>query len=58
MGFCKELVDGLVKDLVVEIETLAPVASFEPQAGYSAFTTCIRHRYEYFMRTIPEIDEF
>ena len=50
--------DGLVKDWVAEIEALASVASFEPQAAYSAFTTCIRHRYTYFMRTIPGIDEF
>ena len=58
MDFRKEFMDGLVKDWVAEIEALASVASFEPQATYSAFATCIRHRYTYLMRTIPCIDDF
>ena len=58
MDFSKKFVDGLVKDWVADIEALASVASFEPQATYSAFATCIRHRYTYLMRTIPCIDDF
>ena len=58
MDFRKQFVDGIVKDWVAEIKALASVASLEPQRAYSAFTTCIRHRYTYFMRTIPGIDEF
>ena len=57
MDFRKQFVDGLVKDWVAEIEALSSVASFEPHAAYTAFTNCIRHKYTYFMRTIPDIGE-
>ena len=40
-----------------QIEALSTVASYEPQAAYTAFTTSIRHRYTYFMRTLPGISE-
>ena len=43
---------------ILGCKALASVASFESKAAYSAFTTCIHHRYTYFMRTIPGINEF
>ena len=57
MDFRKQFLDGLVTDWVAQIDALSTVASFEPQAAYTAYTTCIRHRYTYFMRTIPNIGE-
>ena len=43
------------KKWVVQIETLSKIAAFEPHTAYVAFTSCIRHRYTYYMRTIPNI---
>ena len=51
----EEFVNSLVQKWVMQIETLAKIASFEPHTAYTAFTSCIRHRYTYYMRTIPNI---
>ena len=50
-------VSNLVKDWTSQVEMLAKIASFEPQSAYAAFTNCIRHKYTFCMRTIPEISE-
>lgn len=46
---------NLVDEWVRQIEKLAELAMFEPHAAYTAFTSCIRHKYTFYMRTIPEI---
>ena len=53
----KESLADLVEYWVREINALSSVASHEPQSAYTAFTMSIRHRYTYFMRTIPDISE-
>ena len=40
---------------VEDINQLADLALYEPQAAYSAFTKGILHRWTYVMRTIPDI---
>ena len=35
---------------------LAEFARSQPQASYTAFTFGLRHRWTYFIRTLPEID--
>ena len=39
--FREEFVSALVKDWVAEIESLSKIASFEPQAAYTAFTQVV-----------------
>ena len=51
-----EFVSNLVETWVDQIEVLSEIASYEPHAAYIAFTSCIRHRYSFYMRTIPGIE--
>ena len=52
-----EFVSDLVDEWVRQIHKLSEIAHFEPHAAYAAFTSCIRHRYTYYLRTIPQISE-
>ena len=38
------------------VTRLAEFARSQPQAGYAAFTFELRHRWTYFMRTLPDIE--
>ena len=53
--FKKDFVSKLVEKWVLQIKVLSDLAKFEPHAAYTAFTSCIRHRYTFYMRTIPNI---
>jgi hypothetical protein len=55
VDYRREFVSGLVKGWTDEIVLLAKIAESEPQAAYTAFTNCIRHKYTFYMRTIPAI---
>ena len=57
LQYKNEFVSELVEKWVQQIKVLAEIAAFEPQAAYAAFTTCIRHKYTFYMRTIPNISE-
>ena len=48
--------DGKVEDWVGEMMRLAEFARSQPQACYAAFTFGLRHRWTYFMRTPPDIE--
>ena len=50
-----EFVSELVEKWTAQIKALAEIAAFEPHAAYTAFTSCIRHRYSFYFRTIPNI---
>ena len=52
-----EFVEKLVNEWTQQIKSLAEIAAFEPQAAYTAFTSCIRHKYTFYLRTIPNISE-
>ena len=52
-GFVTEL----VKKWVAQIKVLAEIAAFEPHCAYTAFTSSIRHRYSFYLRTIPNISD-
>ena len=56
-SYKSDFVSKLVEKWVVEIETLSDIAKFDPHAAYTAFTSCIRHRYTFYLRTIPDIAE-
>ena len=54
----KTYVTALVDDWKQQLKTLAMIAETEPQAAYSAFVGGFEGKLTYFMRTIPELDEF
>jgi hypothetical protein len=54
--FTEDFVSKLVEKWVLQIKVLSDLAKFEPHAAYTAFTSCIRHRYTFYMRTIPNIE--
>ena len=56
-SYKREFVSELVEKWVVQVKALADIALFEPHAAYTAFTSCIRHRYSFYLRTIPDISD-
>ena len=57
LHYKEKFVGDLLEKWTTQIKVLAEIATFEPQMAYTAFTTCIRHRYTYYMRSIPDISE-
>ena len=55
-SYLEQYVGGKVEDWVGEVTRLAEFASSQPQASYAAFTFGFRHRWTYFMRTLPDIE--
>ena len=54
--FLQSFVRDKVDAWVCEIKTLSTIALDQPQAAYAAFTHGVRSRWNYLMRTMPEID--
>ena len=42
---------------IKQLEQLIVIAKTQPHAAYSAFVNCLRHRYIFVMRTVPDISE-
>ena len=57
IDYSEEFMTSMVRKWVDEIETLSKIAAFEPHTAYAAFISCIRHRYTYYMRTVPNISQ-
>ena len=55
-SYLEHYVGGKVEDRVGEVTRLAEFARSQPQASYAAFTFGLRHRWTYFMRTLPDIE--
>ena len=55
--FLEEYVGENVDEWVNEVTKLADFAISLPQASYAAFTFGLRHRWTYFLRTLPDIAE-
>ena len=53
--FKTEYVSEKVSEWVAQLEILSEIAKFDPHSAYTAFTAALRHRYTFFMRTIPDI---
>ena len=53
----KDYVDGKVTEWVGEIVKLAEIATTEPQACYSAYVFGLKHKWTYFLRTIPDTQD-
>ena len=47
---------GKVEDWMGEVTRLAEFARSQPQASYAAFTSGLRHRWTYYIRTMPDIE--
>ena len=55
-SYLEQYVGGKVEDWVGEVTRLAEFAKSQPQASYAAFTFGLRHRWTYFMKTLPDIE--
>ncbi|KAL9970442.1 hypothetical protein ACROYT_G022818 [Oculina patagonica] len=55
--YLEEYVDGKVEEWVSQVVKLAEYATSNPQACYAAFTFGLRHRWTYFLRTLPDIED-
>ena len=56
-SYLEEYVSGKVEDWVSQVTKLAEFATSQPQACYAAFTFGLRHRWTYFLRTLPDIED-
>lgn len=55
-SYLEQYVGSKVEEWVKEVTRLAEFARSQPQASYAAFTFGLRHRWTYFMRTLPDIE--
>ena len=53
-SYFEEYVGEKVEDWVSHVVKLAEFAVSQPQASYAAFTFGLRHRWTYFLRTLPD----
>ena len=53
----KKYVEDRVSEWVAEIERLAEIANTQPHAAYTAFTFGMKHRWNFIMRTVPDIGD-
>ncbi|KAL9984997.1 hypothetical protein ACROYT_G007348 [Oculina patagonica] len=56
-AYLEEYVDGKVEEWVSQVVKLAEYDTSNPQACYAAFTFGLRHRWTYFLRTLPDIED-
>jgi len=55
--YLEEYVGSKVEDWVSQVVKLAEFAMSQPQACYAAFTFGLRHRWKYFLRTLPDVED-
>ena len=53
--FKKEYVEKKVAEWIQEVKTLSDIAKTEPHAAFAAYTHGLQHRWNFLMRTIPDI---
>ena len=53
----EDYVEEKVEDWISQIVRLAEFAQSHPQASYVAYTFGLRHRWTYFLRTLPNIED-
>ena len=56
--FFEEYVEEKVEEWVAQVTRLAEFATTQPQSSYAAFEFGLRHRWTYFLRTLPDIAPF
>ena len=52
-----QYVNGKVEEWVGQVTKLAEFALPQPQACYAAFTYGLKHRWTYFLRTLPDLED-
>ena len=57
-NFKQQYVSDKVKDWCEELDKLSEFALSQPQAVYAAFIHGEQHKFSYFLRTIPEMENF
>ena len=55
--YVEEYVNGKVEGWVDQVVKLAECAATYPQASYAAFTFGLNHRWTYYLRTLPDIED-
>ena len=55
--YLKKYVSDRVVEWVAEIERLAEIAKTQPHAAYTAFTFSMKHKWNFIMRTVPNIED-
>ena len=55
--YVEEYVNDKVTDWISEITKLAEFVVTQPQASYAAYTFGLKHRWTYFLRTLPDIQD-
>ena len=55
--YVEEYVNDKVANWISEIAKLAEFAVTQPQASYAAYTFGLKHRWTYFLRTLPDIQD-
>ena len=55
--YFEEYVNDKVTSWISEITKLAEFAVTQPQASYAAYTFGLKHRWTYFLRTLPDIQD-
>ena len=56
-SYLEEYVGSKVMEWISEVTLLAEFATSQPQASYAAFTFGLKHKWTYFMRTLPDIND-
>ena len=56
-SYLNEYVNEKVEEWVKEIINLADFATTQPQASYAVDTFGLKHRWTYFLRTLPDIQD-
>ena len=56
-SYLEEYVGSKGKEWISEVTLLAEFATSQPQASYAAFTFGLRHKWTYFMSTLPDIKD-
>ena len=56
--FTAKYKEGLVGLWKQQIEKLADIAKCEPQADLASFTCGLKHRFTYYLRSIPDMENF
>ena len=56
-SYLEEYMRGKVEDWVEQLAKLVEFAAANPQASYAAFTIGLKHRWTYYLRTPPDIED-
>ena len=54
-SYLTEYVDEKVEEWMKEVTRLSEFAITQPQASYAVYTFGLKHRWTYFLRTLPDI---